>query len=312
MYMDVLVCTYGQNGCVKLIFEQVIQMIDTKIVDLYQRLDLDRGSAQGGTLEAWLWNTPTAISPIRRQRPAVLILPGGGYNHVSAREAEPVALRFLAQGYNAFVLRYSVYPSRFPTALREAAMAMKYIRANAGEYEVNPHMVAAIGFSAGGHLCGTLGTLFDSPEVADIASPECLRPDALGLCYPVAVSWGRTHTGSFERLLGNDPAQWQRLSLDHLARADMPPTYLWHTRTDEAVPVRNSLVLAQAMEEKGVDFTLRVYRNGPHGLSLGNEQCYGVKNVPESSPDILDWPENMMDFFREVGFHITDEEVPHE
>lgn len=287
-------------------------MIDTKIVDLYQSFGLERKDAKDGFLEGWIWNTPTAISPIRRKRPAVLILPGGGYHFVSPREAEPVAFRFMARGYAAFVLKYSVAPSRFPTALREAAMAMNHIRQHAEEWEVAPHMVAAVGFSAGGHLCGTLGTLYDGPELKDIAPPERIRPDALGLCYPVAVSWGRTHEGSFENLTGNDPALRARMSLETLVRSDMPPTYLWHTRTDESVPVRNSLILAQALEEKGVDFAMHIFRNGPHGMSLADEQCYSVKNVPERSMDVLSWPENMMDFFREVGFRITDTEASHE
>lgn len=309
MYMDVLASPYGRNGYAKPIFEQVLQMIDTKIVDLYQSYGVPREGARGGFLQAWIWNTPTAISPAGRRRPAVLILPGGGYNHVSVREAEPVAFRFMARGYGAFVLNYSVCPSRFPTALREAAMAMKYIREHAEVWEVNPHMVAAIGFSAGGHLCGTLGTLFDSPEVQDIGSPEWIRPDALGLCYPVAVSWGNTHEGSFDHLTGKNPELRQRLSLDHLVRKDMPPTYLWHTRTDECVPVRNALVLAQALDDKGVDFAMHIFPRGPHGLSLGDEQCYRTGNVPEKSEDVLTWPENMMKFFQKLGFSIQDAET---
>lgn len=281
-------------------------MMETEIVDLYQSLGLDRQGAEGGCLKAWVYHTPEAISGGRR-RPAVLILPGGGYEHVSARESEPVAMRFFARGYDAFVLSYSVFPSRFPAALREAAMAMAYIRQHAKEWEVDPGMVAAVGFSAGGHLCGTLGTMFDSPEVGDIALPEAIRPDALGLCYPVAVSWGKTHEGSFEKLTGNDRALRARLSLDKLARRDMPPTFLWHTRTDETVPVRNSLLLAGALAELGVDFALHVFREGPHGLSLGNAQCYPAGKVPKKSRDVENWPETMMDFFREIGFGITDE-----
>lgn len=88
-----------------------------------------------------------------RTRPAILILPGGGYGHTSEREAEPVAMRFVAAGYAAFVLHYSCAPSRFPTALREAAMAMGYIRQNARRFAVHPHKVAALGFSPQGAIC---------------------------------------------------------------------------------------------------------------------------------------------------------------
>ncbi len=281
-------------------------MIKTEIVNLYQEYGRSPEGAEGGRLLAWIWRTPEQISPLRRKRPAVLIIPGGGYQHVSPREAEPVAMRFLARGYAAFVLEYSVLPSRFPTALREAAMAIRYIREHGEALEVDPHMVAAIGFSAGGHLCGCLGTMYDCPEVADIAPPEILRPDALGLCYPVAVSWGKTHENSFIRLTDSDGALSARLSLDRLVRPDMPPVYLWHTRPDMDVPVRNSLVLAQALDEAGVAFSMHIYRNGPHGMSLSDEQCYPSGKVPERSENVIQWPEEMMLFFREIGFKITD------
>ncbi len=223
-----------------------------------------------------------------------------------------MALRFAAAGYAPFVLHYSCAPSRFPVALREAAMAMVYIRRHAAQYEVNPHMVAAMGFSAGGHLCGTLGTLFDSPVLADLGPGELLRPDALGLCYPVAVSWGRTHEGSFENLCGGDETLRQTLSLDRLARPDMPPVFLWHTRNDASVPCRNSLLLAAALEEAGVDFTAHIYRRGPHGLSTADVMAYPVHGIPECSPDVAGWLGSMMTFFGEIGFKITDfqEETP--
>lgn len=273
-------------------------------VKLYEYYGLPKPAMTTGTLTLWLQED--AVGTGGRLRPAVLIVPGGGYGHVSKREGTPVALRFLARGWNAFVLDYSVAPLQFPVALREAAMAMGYIRQNAAALGVDPAMVAAVGFSAGGHLCGTLGTLFDAPELSQIGPAALLRPDALGLCYPVAVSWGKTHEGSFENLCGEDAALRQRLSLDALVRADMPPVFLWHTRDDASVPCRNSLLLAAALEEKGVDFALHIYRHGPHGLSTGDTQVYADGKLPQVSPDILDWPEKMMDFFQEIGLKNRD------
>lgn len=277
-------------------------------MNLYQNYSLEQPEGASGTLQCYIQDTDEAISP-RRLRPAILVIPGGGYCHVSPREAEPVALRFLAKGYSAFVLKYSVLPARFPAALREAAMAMRYIREHADDFGIDPHMVAATGFSAGGHLCGTLGTLFDGPEVADLAPPEVIRPDALGLCYPVAVSWGKTHEGSFWSLCGEDRALWERLSLDKLARADMPPVFLWHTRNDEAVPVRNSLILAQSLEEKGVEFTMHIYRDGRHGLSTADGQVYPVNAVPRVSWDVPGWVEAEIRFFEDIGLKCHDFEV---
>lgn len=256
--------------------------------ELYEHFARPRAGA-GGHLTAW-------PAPAGRG-PAVLIVPGGGYEHVSARESGPVALRFAARGWMPFVLDYSVAPSRFPTALREAAMAMALIRREGPALGVDAGRVACVGFSAGGHLAGCLATLFDAPEVADIAAPALLRPDALGLCYPVAVSHGPTHAASFENLCGRDAALKARLSLDALARGEVPPTYLWCTRTDASVPCRNTLLLAKALDGAGVDFSLHVHRLGPHGLALADATAFPADAIPPHSPEIERWPEDMMDFF---------------
>lgn len=280
--------------------------MQTRTVDLYEHFGLTDRDGPGGRLTVWTTKTPERVSP-RRRRPGVLILPGGGYEHISQRESEPVALRFAARGWAPFVLDYSVAPARFPAQLREAALAMRYIRENAPELELDPHMVAAVGFSAGGHLCGTLGTLFDSPEVADIAPTEVLRPDALGLCYPVAVSGGNTHAASFANLTGGDEGLKARLSLDKLVRADMPPVFLWTTRDDGSVPCRNSILLAQALDERGVDFAFHLYRHGRHGLSTADAMAFPTWDLPDVSWDVPGWVEAMLRFFAEGGLTIHDE-----
>ena len=148
--------------------------------------------------------------------------------------------------------------------------------------------------------------MWDAPEVRDLASAGMARPDALGLCYPVAVSWGRTHDKSFANITAGDQSLAERLSLDRLVRPDMPPVFLWHTRSDESVPCRNSLELACAMEKAGVDFTMHVYRNGRHGLSTADEMVYPVYGVPEVSWDVPGWLDAMLRFFRDWGLVIRD------
>lgn len=275
-------------------------------VNLYEYCGIKAPKGAAGRLTCWVTQTSEKVSAHRR-RPAVLILPGGAYRWTSPREAEPVALQFAARGWAAFVLDYSCAPHAFPTALREAAMAMRYIRDNAAGMEVDPHMVAAMGFSAGGHLCGTLGTLWDDPRVADIAPAAVVRPDVLGLCYPVAISWGKTHEESFENISGGQADLREELSLDKLVREDMPPVFLWHTRDDQSVPCRNCLVLAQALDQAGVEFSLHVYRHGQHGVSTADELVYPVGGVPETSWDVPGWPTAMLRFFAECGLKIHDE-----
>lgn len=280
-------------------------MLQTKAINLYEHFGVPCPEFGRGELTCLYLETSGEMKTLRR-RPAVLVIPGGGYSGVSDREAEPIALRFMQRGYAAFVLRYAVKPAVFPTALREAAMAMRYIRENAELFEVNK--VAAIGFSAGGHLCGTLGTAYDCLEVQDIASGEVIRPDALGLCYPVAVAWGKTHAGSFRNISGGNEELAMRLSIDRLVRPDMPPVYIWHTRDDQGVPVRNSLILSEALAEAGVDFAMQICHSGKHGLATADENTYLSYKLPEISADILGWEDRMITFFKECGITIQDKE----
>lgn len=275
-------------------------------INLYQHYGLPAPAGAEGLLHCWAEECPAGQG--EENRPALLILPGGGYAYTSPREAGPVAQRFQAGGFGAFSLAYSCAPATFPTALREAAMAMRFLRENGEHYGVDPNRIAAVGFSAGAHLCGTLGTLFDGPEVSDIGPGTMLRPEALGLCYPVVISHGKAHDGSFQNISGGDEALRRRLSLDKLVRPDMPPVFLWHTRDDASVLCRNSLALASALEEAGVDFAYHLYHRGCHGLSTADETVYPKGEVPPMSADIPGWPEVMMDFFAEVGFPLKRKE----
>lgn len=277
-----------------------------RTVNIYGVSHLERPEGADGRLTAYVPEGPAMRDSDTRSRPAALIFPGGAYAWCSPREAEPIALKFCAMGWAAFVLQYSCAPHVFPTALREAAASMAYIRENAGEFGVDPHMVAAVGFSAGGHLCGTLGTMYDAPELVGVAAPELVRPDALGLCYPVAVSYGRTHDESFKNLTGGDAALRERLSLDRLVRPDMMPVFLWHTRDDNSVPSRNSILVGAALEEAGVPFAMHIYAHGRHGISTADIITNPENDVPAVSGDVTGWPELMIAFFAEHGLVLHD------
>lgn len=231
-----------------------------------------------------------------RIRPAILILPGGGYAMTSDREAEPVALRFLAKGFAVFVLRYSVQPSRYPVALLEAAEAMRLIRANADQWHVNPAQVAVLGFSAGGHLAANLATSVGDEDIREQGGmdPDAVRPNALMLSYPVITAGKYAHRGSFQCLLGDqahNQALLDKFSIEKHIDAKTPPVFVWHTTTDDAVPVENTLMLIQACRAAGVSIEAHLFPEGSHGLSLANAETAGNGFYAHIVECVQCWPD---------------------
>lgn len=209
---------------------------------------------------------------VERKRPAVLILPGGGYRFTSDREAEPVAIQMNAMGFQAFVLHYSC-EVMFPIALLQTAKAISLIREHAREWHIEERKIVLLGFSAGGHLAASLGTFWNKEFVykALKIEPKRIRPDGLVLAYPVITSGEFAHQDSFRALLGEkyeERKEW--VSLENQVGEDMMPVFLWHTFEDESVPVENSLLFASALRKKNIPFELHIYQKGRHGLSLAN------------------------------------------
>lgn len=222
-------------------------------------------------------------------RPFVLVIPGGGYVHKSAREAEPIAMRFLAAGYNAAVLWYTVAPATFPSALEEAAQAVALIRS---QEEWNVGKVFACGFSAGGHLTASLGVLWNDPLLAMATGldPQSYRPDGVILSYPVITSGEKRHDGSFRNLLGElyeDETAREQVSLEKQVTEDAAPAFIWHTYTDAAVPVENSLLLASAYAEKKRPLEMHIFPTGWHGLATGDTQTNASPQTPYETSDWL-------------------------
>ena len=250
----------------------------------------------GVELETYLTDN-RAVEPERR-RPLILIFPGGAYAYRSDREAEPVALRLLALGVQAAVVRYSVAPSRYPKALREAAEAVAYARAHAEEWLCDPHKIAVLGFSAGGHAAAHIGLKW-----RQMLKGEACRPDAMILCYPVITSGPYAHRGSIENLLGEDVEKLaDEVSLEKFVTGDTPPTFLWHTREDQSVPPENSLLLASALCASGVPFELHLWQRGSHGMSLGSDQVYAPDN-PNIHPECQEWIDMAVRWLKELNKH---------
>jgi len=231
-------------------------------------------------------------------RPAILVCPGGGYGCVcSDREGEPIALAFIAQGYAAFVLHYSVNRSRtYPAQLCEASLAMAHIRQNADEYGIDPEKVFVTGFSAGGHLAGSLGIFWHRDEVYEKTGLEygINRPNGMFLCYPVVSSQGFGHLGSFYNLLGKDDPSREELdyvSLEKHVDEKSAPLYIAHSSNDPVVPIMNALCLAEAYAGAGRTFEMHIWPDAPHGFALGNGITWvGVPKYDNAA--IAEWVKN--------------------
>ena len=234
-----------------------------------------------------------------RERPCMIVAPGGGYAALSPSESEVVAMDFFEKGYQAFVCVYTVNPVGWVPlkmqALKDLSRAMRWVRSQAGEFHVNPSKVAICGFSAGAHLCGSLCVHFaDVSEENAAYAGYSNRADAAVLAYPVITSGEKAHRGSFDNLLGKDATQEELryMSLELQVTEQTTPCFLWHTETDEGVPVENSYLMAEACRARGVPYALHIFSEGNHALSLATEGWakgeYGEPYCSEQSRILLE------------------------
>ena len=252
----------------------------------------------------YLWENPPYIADtddnfrpsitefkVNDTKTAVIVIPGGGYGMKADHEKDPIALMFNKAGINSFTLDYNVARCNKFAPLSDVQRAIRMVRSMGYE------KVATLGFSAGGHLCCTSGTLydFDAYPKTDAIDELNARPDAFMPCYPV-VSFQEhlTHMGSRQNLLGAD---WDNTLLVNMFSNELnitkntPPCFIWITRNDNAVDAKNVLVLADALYAKGIYFELHIYPNGCHG-----------KGLAEDTNDICTWPGHAVTFLKNLGW----------
>ncbi|TDH21327.1 alpha/beta hydrolase [Segetibacter sp. 3557_3] len=210
---------------------------------------------------------------------AVVICPGGGYSILAYEwEGVEVAKLLNAKGIAAFVLKYRLPDPKSSitqhlSPLLDAKRALRYVRANAGKWNIQKDRIGIMGFSAGGHLASTMLTQFNEGDKAakDSIEQQSSRPDFGILVYPViSMSKPIMHQGSRNRLIGaNPPSELAaKYSSELQVKKETPPTFLVHAMDDAGVPVENSLLFFQAMKDKGVTGELHVYPTGGHGFGL--------------------------------------------
>ena len=208
------------------------------------------------------------------KRPAVLIMPGGGYTHCSQREADPVAFGFMKAGYQAFILRYTCIDlGAWPLPLQDYAEAVKIIETHCEEWQIDIHQLVSVGFSAGGHLAcaGALLTPY--------------RPKALILGYALL-------TDEIKKYVPECPSLIEHVD-EHT-----PPSFLFATANDASVSVQNTLQFASALAEHAVMYECHIYPYGKHGYSTA-DSCVQKDQDPLYST-VKNWLPDSILFCKEV------------
>jgi acetyl esterase/lipase len=228
----------------------------------------------------------------------VVVFPGGGYTHLAMdHEGQQVAAWLNSYGITAFVLRYRLGPKyHHPIEMHDGQRAVRWARAHATDFGIDPHRIGVWGFSAGGHLASTIGTHFDNGDAAnsDPIERESSRPDFLILAYPVITfAEPYLHRGSRNALLGPNlsPALIELLSNERHVTPQTPPTFLFHTSDDPVVPVQNSIDFYLALRTAGVPAEMHLYQHGPHGVGLAR-----------NDPELASWPDLLAAWLQASGF----------
>lgn len=229
---------------------------------------------------------------------SIVVCPGGGYGALASHEGHDIAVWLNGLGVSAVVLKYRLgrYGYRHPSMMLDVQRAIRYTRAKSAEWKIDPNRVGVMGFSAGGHLASTAATHFDagSADAADPIDRLGSRPDVAILCYAViTMTDPYTHKGSRKNLLGETPAPEliDLMSNEKQVTDKTPPTFLFHTEDDAAVPVENSLLFAAALRKNKVPHEMHIYEHGRHGVGLAS-----------NDPALSSWPKMLENWLRARGF----------
>ena len=243
-------------------------------------MNIEHFSALGADVKCYIREDyPTQTE--HKFRPAIVICAGGAYRWKSPREKDAPVLEFLSEGYNVFLIDYSVGEhAKDYQPLRELGECVKIIRERSEELFVDPARIAVLGFSAGGHLAASLGAKWNDEAVG---LGEKSRPDALVLCYPVLSTGEFRHAESIEWVTGGDESMRSALDIPNNVTADFPPTFIWHAREDESVPVENTLLLVTELQKQKIPYECHIFDGGKHGIST----C--TVDVQTTYPAIAPW-----------------------
>lgn len=294
-------------------FKEVIAMI-IEAIPLYEGIS-------STTLIAFIQD-PILDNIRLDNKPAVIISPGGAFLGITEKEAEPVALRFVTSGYQAFVLNYSIGGmALFPQPFIDAAKAVLMVRENAGKWGINPDQISLCGFSTGGYVSAFLGSIWHEKYLSDALNVQnfLLKPNALILGYPLldmhrlreknleapekkimmemvfSAAYGTSHP---------DTESMQRWDIEGRITSSMPPTFLWVTQEDEYVDMEGAVDFMRALDRHRIPCEFHAFQKGIHGMSLGDQPLgYSDKRVKEfgNAPKWMDLALSWLKYLQSIG-----------
>ncbi|WP_125568027.1 alpha/beta hydrolase [Companilactobacillus insicii] len=251
------------------------------------------------------WLDPIRDFSSEVKRPLVIIFPGGRFTFQTDREAQPIALKFASEGFHAIVLHYQLIEEQtpvYPLALQETAITLNWLKSQSKIHHIDLDRIILVGFSAGGHIVANFNSIMTNLEERKKVISERLDviPAANFLCYPVIdLTAGYPRSKEHRESVSNDTFYWK--SQDHLT-SNAKPTFIWQTVDDKTVPVHNSLLYAEKMNQLDLPFELHLFASGKHGLSLGTYVTQRPGNVLHLNKFVAEWWKLGMNWLRSINF----------
>ena len=216
----------------------------------------------------------------------ILTIPGGSYQNLAEHEREPIAKKFFSFGYSSAILLYSVYPECYPNNYNQGLQAIKLLSSKFKK-------IILVGFSAGGHLTGLLGTTQRN---------KLFNTIGMILCYPVISFIKNAHKGSRDNFFGdkikNDKKNQKLFSIENRVTPKTLPTFIWTVKPDKTVPYENTLYMIEKLKEKKVFHEYKIYETGRHGMALADEVRNGIKEY--KNKEVAKWVDLACSFIDKV------------
>ena len=217
-----------------------------------------------------------------------LVIPGGSYKKLGEVEGLPIAKKFFYFGYSSSVLRYSVFPASYPTQYNQGLSAIKILSSKFKK-------IILIGFSAGGHLTGLLGTS---------EKDKLYNTIGMILCYPVISFVNNVHAFSRYNFFGGNnktsEKEWEEFSVENRVNNDTLPTFIWTVKNDIIVPYENTLAMIESLKKFGIKYDYKIYKNGIHGMGLADEFNIRNGNINYKNDYVAKWINLALGFIENI------------